>query len=48
VLSARCWVDLPYTVATLFIGATLVMIAAPGLFLREVYLAVRTGTHNRP
>jgi hypothetical protein len=46
-LGALLGVDISRTVATLFIGAMLAMIAALGLFLREVYLAVRTGTHNR-
>jgi hypothetical protein len=32
----------------LFIAAMLAMIAALGLFLREVFLAVRSGTHNQP
>lgn len=35
-------------VATLFIGAMLAMIAGLSLFLREVYLAVRTGAHKQP
>ena len=34
--------------AALFIAAMLAMIAALGLFLREVFLAVRSGTHNKP
>lgn len=34
-------------VAALFIAAMLAMIAGLGLFLREVYLAVRTGSHER-
>jgi len=47
-LGALLGVDLARTVATLFIGAMLAMIAALGLFLREVFLAVRWGTHNHP
>ena len=47
-LGALLGVDLARSVATLFIGAMLAMIAGLGLFLREVYLAVRTGTHNQP
>ena len=47
-LGALLGVDLARTVATLFIGAMLAMIAGLSLFLREVYLAVRTGTHNQP
>jgi len=45
-LGALLGVDIARTVATLFIGAMLAMIAALGLFLREVFLAVRSGTHN--
>ncbi len=47
-LGALLGVDLARTVATLFIGAMLAMIAGLSLFLREVYLAVRTGAHNQP
>lgn len=47
-LGALLGVDLARTVAALFIAAMLVMIAGLSLFLREVYLAVRTGTHNQP
>jgi len=47
-LGALLGVDLARSVAALFIAAMLAMIAALGLFLREVYLAVRTGTHTRP
>ncbi|MDP2825932.1 MAG: DUF2721 domain-containing protein [Sulfuritalea sp.] len=47
-LGALLGVDLARSVAALFIAAMLAMIAALGLFLREVYLAVRTGTHNQP
>jgi len=46
-LGALLGVDLARTVATFFIGAMLVMIAGLSLFLREVYLAVRTGAHNQ-
>lgn len=38
-------VDLAKTVASFFILAMCAMIAALGLFLREVYLAVSTATH---
>lgn len=47
-LGALLGVDLARSVATLFIAAMLAMIAALGLFLREVFLAVRSGTHNQP
>ena len=47
-LGALFGVDLAKLVATLFIAAMLAMIAGLGQFLREVYLAVQTGTHNRP
>jgi hypothetical protein len=47
-LGALLGVDLARMVATFFIGAMLAMIAALGLFLREVFLAVRSGTHNQP
>lgn len=46
-LGALLTVDLARTVATLFIGAMLTMIAGFGLFLREIYLAVRAGTYFR-
>lgn len=46
-LGALLSVDLARMVAALFIGAMLAMIAGLSLFLREVYLAVRTGSHNR-
>lgn len=46
-LGALLGVDLARSVAALFIAAMLAMIAALGLFLREVFLAVRSGTHNR-
>lgn len=45
-LGALLAVDLARTVATLFIAAMLSMIAGLGLFLREVYLAVRWGTQK--
>ena len=47
-LGALLGIDLARTVATLFIAAMLAMIAGLSLFLREVYLAVRSGTHNQP
>jgi len=47
-LGALLGADLARTVATLFIAAMVAMIAALGLFLREVFLAVRSGTHNQP
>ena len=47
-LGALLGVDLARSVAALFIAAMLAMIAALGLFLREVFLAVRSGTHNKP
>ena len=46
-LGALLGVDLARSVATLFIAAMLAMIAALGLFLREVFLAVRSATHNQ-
>ena len=46
-LGALLSVDLARLVATLFIAAMVAMIAALGLFLREIFLAVRDGTHNR-
>lgn len=46
-LGALLGVDLARSVATLFIAAMLAMIAGLSLFLREVYLAVRSGTHNQ-
>jgi hypothetical protein len=46
-LGALLAVDLARMVASLFIGAMLAMIAGLGLFLREVFLAVRAGSHNR-
>jgi hypothetical protein len=47
-VGALLGVDLARSVATLFIGAMLAMIAGLSFFLREVYLAVRAGTHNQP
>ena len=47
-LGALLGVDLARTVASLFIAAMLAMIAGLSLFLREVYVAVRSGTHNQP
>ena len=47
-LGALFGVDLARSVAALFVAAMLAMIAALGLFLREVFLAVRSGTHNQP
>jgi hypothetical protein len=46
-LGALLGVDLARAVAALFIAAMVAMIAALGLFLREVFLAVRSGTHNK-
>ena len=46
--SHQLGVDLARGVAALFIAAMMAMIAALGLFLREVFLAVRSGTHNQP
>jgi len=46
-LGALLGVDLARSVAALFIAAMMAMIAALGLFLREVYLAVRTSAHHR-
>lgn len=46
-LGALLGVGLARGVAALFIAAMLAMIAALGLFLREVFLAVRSGTHNQ-
>jgi hypothetical protein len=45
-LGALLGVEIARTVATLFIGAMLAMIAGLSLFLREVYLAVRSGAHS--
>lgn len=46
-LGALLGVNLASSIAGLFIAAMLAMIASLALFLREVYLAVRGGTHNR-
>jgi hypothetical protein len=46
-LGALLKVDLARPVAFLFIGAMLAMIAGLGLFLREVYTAVRSANHYR-
>lgn len=46
-LGALLGVDLARSVAALFIAAMVAMIAALSLFLREVFLAVRSGTHNQ-
>jgi hypothetical protein len=47
-LGALLGIDIARTVAALFIAAMLAMIAGLSLFLREVYLAVRSGSHNQP
>ncbi|MCF8150335.1 MAG: DUF2721 domain-containing protein [Burkholderiaceae bacterium] len=44
-LGALLGIGLARSVAALFIAAMLAMIAALGLFLREVYVAVRAGMH---
>ena len=46
-LGALLSVDIARIVAGLFIAAMLAMIAGLGLFLREIYLAVRIGSHIR-
>ena len=46
-LGALLGADSSRVVAALFIAAMLAMISALSLFLREVYLAVLTGGHNR-
>lgn len=46
-LGALLAVDIARTVAGLFIAAMLAMIGALSLFLREIYLAVRIGSHIR-
>lgn len=46
-LGALLSVDIARTVAALFIAAMLAMIAGLGLFLREIFVAVRTGHHIR-
>ena len=45
-LGALIAVNLSRMVATLFIAAMLAIIAALGLFLREIYLAVRAAGHE--
>ena len=47
-LGALLGVDLARGVAALFIAVMMAMIASLGLSLREVFLAVRSGTHNQP
>ena len=46
-LGALLGIEIARTIANLFIAAMLAMIGALSLFLREVYLAVLTGNHNR-
>ena len=46
-LGALLSVELAQVVAGLFVLAMVAMVAAWSLFLGEVYLAVRAGTHNR-
>ena len=46
-LGALLGIDLARSVATVFIAAMLAMISGLSLFLREVYLAVRTAAHHR-
>jgi len=46
-LGALLGVEISRGIAGLFIAAMLAMIGALSLFLREVYLAVITGNHNR-
>jgi hypothetical protein len=46
-LGALFSVDLARVVAGFFIAAMLAMIAGLGLFLREIYIAVQTGSHIR-
>ena len=46
-LGALVAVNLSRMVASLFIAAMLAIIAALGLFLREIYLAVRAAAHER-
>ncbi len=45
-IGALMTTDLARTVAGLFVLSMVAMIAALSLFLREIYLAVRTGTHT--
>ncbi|MBP7080838.1 MAG: DUF2721 domain-containing protein [Rhodocyclaceae bacterium] len=46
-LGALLGVEISREIAGLFIASMLAMIGALSLFLREVYLAVITGNHNR-
>jgi hypothetical protein len=46
-LGALLGIEISREIAGLFIAAMLAMIGALSLFLREVYLAVITGAHNR-
>ena len=46
-LGALLGVEISREIAGLFIAAMLAMIGALSLFLREVFLAVTTGAHNR-
>ncbi|MBP6110383.1 MAG: DUF2721 domain-containing protein [Rhodocyclaceae bacterium] len=46
-LGALLEIEISREIAGLFIAAMLAMIGALSLFLREVYLAVITGAHNR-
>lgn len=46
-VGAMVSVKLAQTVAGLFVAAMFAMIVSLAVFLREIYLAVRTGTHYR-
>lgn len=46
-IGAMVAVKLAYTVAGLFVAAMFAMIASLSVFLREIYLAVITGSHYR-
>lgn len=46
-IGALIGADLARGVAGLFVAALLAMVASLSLFLREIYLAVRAGSHNR-
>ena len=46
-VGAMVAVKLAYTVAGLFVAAMFAMIASLSVFLREIYLAVITGSHYR-
>lgn len=46
-IGAMVAVKLAYTVAGLFVAAMFAMIVSLGLFLREIYFAVVTGSHYR-